>query len=381
MPISPDTMLRLMRQASLSAISEPRVLGVDDWAFHRSRRYGTILCDLELHRPVDLLPERSATILAAWLQRHPGIQIISRDRSGEYAKGASAGAPQARQVADRWHLLHNLVQAFEQALDRQHALLAEASQQLSSNILHASVPAPADSCTAANAVLPTIKLTQRQQLQEGRRARRQSLYRQVKEFQYQGMKLRKIAQQLRLSRCTVRRYARGEQFPERASRPKAVSSLDQFAGYLQRRWEEGCRSAAQLYREVKAQGFTGSSYMVRRRVAVWRDPADADHVTGSSPAATWDQSWRPSARSVAWLLLKPDKVRSTKQEAFLGALLQKCPELGENVSLIQEFRELLCHHNPDDLETWVELATEPQILREIKRFAQNLRQDWPAGRR
>ena len=195
-----------------------------------------------------------------------------------------------------------------------------------------------------------------QHLQEGRRIRRQSRYRLVKELQNQGLTLRKIAQQLRLSRCTVRRYARTEQFPDRASRPRATSSLDRFIEFLQRRWEEGCHSAAQLYREVKDQGFAGSSYMVRRRVAAWRDPADADHITGPTPTVKQGHTWRPSAPSVTWLLLKPEKVRSTEQETFLAALRQKWPELMENVALIQEFRELLCRHDPNDLETWVELA-------------------------
>jgi transposase len=382
MPISPDTMLRLMRQASLSMIAEPRVVGVDDWAFHRSQRYGTILCDLELHRPIDLLPERSASTLAAWLQRHPGIQIISRDRSGEYAKGASAGAPQARQVADRWHLLHNLIEAFEQALDRHHTLLAEVSKKALWLVPRVAadqkVPVAPGSCITDGAVPPTIELTRRQQLQEDRRTRRQSRYRQVKELQDQGLTLRKIAQQLRLSRCTVRRFARTEQFPDRALRPKTASLLDKFLVYLQRRWEEGCHSAAQLYREVRNQGFAGSQYMVRRRVAAWRDLAEAAHVTGQATMPKQAHAWRPSARSVTWLLLKPDKVHSTEQQAFLAALQEKWPELAENVILIQEFRQLLCRHNPDDLETWMGLAAEPSILPEIKRFAQNLRPDWPA---
>ena len=126
MPVSPATLLRLIRQTPLPVVSTPRVLGVDDWAFRRGQRYGTILCNLETHQLVDLLPERSAEVFAEWLHAHPGVEIISRDRGGEYSRGASLGAPEAKQVADRWHLVHNLIQAFEQAMSRQHALLAEA---------------------------------------------------------------------------------------------------------------------------------------------------------------------------------------------------------------------------------------------------------------
>src|SRR5262249_42136728 len=105
LPTSPDTLLRRVRRGPLSQQPAVRVLGVDDWAWKKGQRYGTILCDLERRRPVDLLPERSADSFAMWLKAHPGVEIISRDRGDEYIKGASQGAPRAVQVADRFHLL------------------------------------------------------------------------------------------------------------------------------------------------------------------------------------------------------------------------------------------------------------------------------------
>jgi len=148
--------------------------------------------------------------------------------------------------------------------------------------------------------------------------------------------------------------------------------------YLKRRWEEGCYTAAQLYREVKERGFSGSRYMVRRRVAAWRNLGSVAPGHGLPQVKTQEQGWRPSARGVTWLLLKPDKARSVEQQAFLVALQQRWPELPENVTLIQEFRSVLCQHHAADLEAWVALAGGPSILPEIKRFAQNLRQDWAA---
>lgn len=100
---SPDTLLRLIRATPDKALTTPRIVGVDDFAFRRRRTYGTILIDLEKRIPVDLLADREAATLAKWVQEHPGVEIISRDRGGDYAKGAKEGAPKARQGADRWH--------------------------------------------------------------------------------------------------------------------------------------------------------------------------------------------------------------------------------------------------------------------------------------
>lgn len=135
MPASGDTLLRLAKEGSISTIQAPQILGVDDFAFKRGRTYGTILVDLQTHRPIDLLRERTADALSLWLRAHPGVLIISRDRSSEYAHGASDGAPQARQVADRFHLLLNLREATERALKRVHAELIE--QQKASGHLQA----------------------------------------------------------------------------------------------------------------------------------------------------------------------------------------------------------------------------------------------------
>src|SRR5512135_2401814 len=121
--ISPDTLLRLVREQQESQVQTPRVLGVDDFSFCRRRSYGAILIDLERRIPIDLLPDREAETLKKCLLAHPGVEIISRDRGGAFAEGAKLGAPDAQQVADRWHVLANLSEALKTLFARKQALL------------------------------------------------------------------------------------------------------------------------------------------------------------------------------------------------------------------------------------------------------------------
>jgi transposase len=117
-PTSRMTLLRLVRALPEPAIETPQVLGVDEFAFRRGRRYGTIVIDGDDHHVIDLLEDPSAEALVGWLTEHPGAQVICRDRDGVYASAARRGAPAAMQVADRWHIVHNLVDALERVTVR-----------------------------------------------------------------------------------------------------------------------------------------------------------------------------------------------------------------------------------------------------------------------
>src|SRR5262249_23874841 len=123
MPTSGTTLLRRVRRTPLPGAEPPRVVGVDDWALRRGVRFGTILVDLERRRPIEVLADRSAEVVADWLGRHPGVELVARDRSTEYARGIAAGAPGATQVVDRWHLLRNVREAVERVIARHLACL------------------------------------------------------------------------------------------------------------------------------------------------------------------------------------------------------------------------------------------------------------------
>src|SRR5437899_9789734 len=239
MPVSVRTLLRLMRAAPVPETGSVRVLGVDDWARRKGRTYGTLLVNLETHRVLDLLPDRTAETLAAWLRTHPEIEVITRDRAGAYADGARQGAAQARQVADRFHLLKNVTDALERYLMRKHAALRRANQRpvtAEGAATEAVAPPPA----AADGLPPP--LTRIQHEQQERRARRHARYQEVMALRAQGHGMRSIARLLGLAKGTVQRFVRAEGFPERQPRAPRPTLLTPFEPYLQERWAAGCHN-------------------------------------------------------------------------------------------------------------------------------------------
>lgn len=138
---SRDTILRLVRQSHPSAQSAPHIIGLDDWARKRRLRYGTLICDLELGLPIDLLPDRSVKTVSAWLLKHPSIKVVSRDGSSEYASAIQKGAPQAVQVSDRWHLVKNLAACVSMQLTQSLTQLRRA-EQAEAKTLDGQQPSP-----------------------------------------------------------------------------------------------------------------------------------------------------------------------------------------------------------------------------------------------
>lgn len=372
MPTSPDTLLRRIRQTPLVHLGVPRVLGVDDWAVRQGQRYGTILCDLERRRPVDLLPERSADALSAWLRTRPGIEVISRDRGGYYAQGAAAGAPDAQQVADRWHLLHNLRDALVRLLDRCHADLRTAARAM------AAFQAPrAPPTSQASGSSTTSVLTRSQQLSQARRARRVQRYEQVLALSREGLSQRAIAKRIGLHRETVARFIHAGAFPERTTR-SYPTRVDAHADYLRQRWEAGCRNAAQLARELTRRGFNGSYHAVRRYLARWRY-GERQGPSPSSPAAT-AVAQTPSAKRVArWLLVEKENL-APEQRAFVEALIHCRGDLKHASRLAQAFARLVRQRRPDGLGNWMAHAIQPRVPRELRIFANGLRSDHDAVR-
>ena len=250
--VSGSTLLRELRcRARRAPVVAPRVLGIDDWAWRKGHRYGTILCDLESRRVIDLLPDREAATVATWLREHPGSEIVSRDRGGIYAQATRQAAPAAVQVADRWHLLRNLSEALKNALSPHHRLLTQVARSSTGETATVvAVPQPS---------VPPWEL----RAQQKNRDRRFSRYEEVRRLGQTGASHASIGRQLGLDHRTVRKFLRADIFPE-AQRSPRPGIVDPYAEYLDRRLEQGCRNISQLWRELREQGFTGQFNVVRR---------------------------------------------------------------------------------------------------------------------
>ena len=309
-PTSPDTLLRLVNRVSRLAEPRPvpRVLAVDDWSWRRARRYGTILVDLQRNAVVDLLPDRQAATLAEWLRQRPGVEIVARDRAGAYSDGIRQGAPNAVQVTDRWHLLRNLGDAVRAVVDRQHAAIRRMTRQIAEE---AAMSASTMASMATDPINP-IRPTAAEQRSQTAYARRQARYEEAARLKASGMSIKRIAAVLGAERKTIRRWLRAGgaalwRKPQRAGR------LGPYHDYLDRRWNEGCRNAAQLWRELVTLGFSGRPGTVRHWIGRWRKSEARAANLSTEPVVPIQP---PSARRLARLLMT-DETRPEVDPSFV----------------------------------------------------------------
>ncbi len=369
MAASPDTLLGLVRHTPLAAPPTPRVLGIDDFALRRGRTYGTLLIDLERHAVVDVLPDRDADSVARWLAAHPGVAVSSRDRSGVYADGARRGAPDATQVADRWHLLKNIGDALERLLGRQREALRAAAVPTP----HGVPPPEAPPASRADPVAPVAPpATIRPQETPGD-VRRRALHKGVHDLHGRGLSLSAIGRRVGLSRVTARKYLRAAACPARSARRTHLPALGQHETYLRERWVAGCDNAAQLWRELRARGFPGSAGAGRRYLGSWRTtprrPGRQQRRSAGPPPPR-----PPSPKQVRWWLLLPPARRTARQHAYLDRLLSGTAALHLAADLAREFGPLLRDRDLAALAPWLTRA-EARGLDELAACALSLRQD------
>jgi transposase len=346
--VSRSTLLRLVRAAPEPTTVTPTVLGVDDFALRRGRVYGTILVDMDSGKPIDLLPDRKTETLRDWLEQHPGVEVICRDRAGGYAEGAAAGALDAVQVADRWHLWHNLGEAVEKTVTRHHAL-REPEPETDQPAVVADVAAP-----------PTD--------QSRLVVRTRQRYAAILELRDAGYSISRIARELELERNTVRRFLRTEGLDELLAKTTSrLSVLDGFEPHLHRRWNEGCTDAARLFAEIREAGYRGSVLTVRRYLQPFR-------ATLTAPERPPSQL---KVRDVfGWIMRDPKKLDPDDQ-CRLQALLDRCPELNALAGHVRAFAEMIGELRGDRLDEWTD-KVEADDLPALDSFVGGIRRDHDA---
>jgi hypothetical protein len=323
LPQSDDTVPRNRKRhaADRRQTSTAWVVGIDDWAWQRGCRYGTIMVDLERREVVDVLSDRSADGAAQWLQQHPSVEIVSRDRCGLYADGARRGAPQARQVADRFHLLQNMRHTIEQQLSRAPSPARPP----------AATHAAADPCktVACDSRDPCAELAEHRQLgRAGRRALRTSMFDQVKALQARGDDIRAIACRTELDWRTVEEWSWLEELPPRDIMGPKLATSSTFQDHLSRRLAEGCTSGRTLLPGIRRLGYAGSFSHLEGRLCQWRKAVRsgaADVCTLAAPAETLEAGvastgYLASPIVAAALCVKPRGLLTTSQAVKVDAL-------------------------------------------------------------
>jgi transposase len=351
--VSGSSLLRQLRcRARRMPVVAPRVLGIDDWAWRKGHRYGTILCDLESRKVIDLLPDRESATVAAWLGQHPGSEIVSRDRGGIYAQAACKAAPNALQVADRWHLLRNLSEALKNALGPHHRLLTQAATSGTGEASTVFLPPQ-----------PSVPPWE-WRAQQKNRERRFSRYEEVQRLGKTGASHAAIGRQLGLDHRTVRKFLRAATFPE-AQRSPRPGIVDPYADYLDQRLEQGCRNVSRLWRELRERGFTGQLNIVRR----WLRCRRGFHPI-SAAAMPRKASPRMSVRQTVWHILKG----TASAKGYLEKLFQASPEISALAQLAREFFRIIRERDLTALMPWIESANATPLAS----FARHLAKDQDA---
>jgi transposase len=368
LPTSPDTLLRRVKAAPLPAYPTPRVLGVDDFAFRKGTTYGTILIDLERRRTIDLLADRTAETLAEWLRRHPGVQVVSRDRASAYAQAAATAAPDATQVADRFHLLMNVRDAAERVLARHTTVIRDtlrAADEATPSPTEAPPPSPA----------PPRPPSPRQQAVAGRRERRRQRYEEARRMHDEGHSLRAIARALRMSSKTVIRYLRSECVPDWRPGRTAPSGLDRYREFIDRRVGEGCCNARVLHRQLIALGYAGGYDPVRRAIRRRTDRDGRSRASGPIRVRTEI----PTARRLSFEVVRRPSERKEQAARWVGRLRVAGGGVQTTIELTERFGELVRGRSAQGLGAWLEQA-EASGLPEFCGLARSIRQDEAAVR-
>ena len=350
---TPRAILRLMHALPLPPIVDPQVIGLDEWAWKRGQHYGAIIVDLERKKPIALLPDRSQQTVAHWLKRHPTIKIVARDRSKEFAAAIKEALPHARHVVDRWHLAKNLTQHLDKVVSARWKHLAKA---------------------VGEAGTPSQPVSVSSLARQPRQAQGEARYQQMRAYHEAGVPTKTIAKRLGVGQRTIQHWLAQAHGPYGGPRKPRRSPLDWSTRYLRGRWEAGEHNGTLLWEELKAQGYTGSSRSVYRRLATWRAHPRKMGLPASSeslPHSPFEDV--TPGKLIGWMVARPGSLSQAAQ-AQLDQITQTDEILTQARELTHGFLDLIRYHSSKGLESWLNDVHASRI-REFLTFARSVERD------
>ncbi len=366
MPVSPSTVLRIIKQIEIISIPVTSgIIGIDDWAFRKGNNYGTVVVDLESREVIDLLPDRESNTLANWLRVHPEVTVISRDRAGPYALGAKIGAPQAIQVADRFHLLMNLGEATKRVFQSKRKELKEAYKIYNTPLI---VKDPKEKLIETTA----ITIEEHKIIPTTTNIKRQYIFEKVKELRQAGKSIKAIAKTLKAHRQTVKKYINADEYPKREY--KQNIQFDSYIEYLLHESNQG-KTKKELHQAIVNMGFKGKYTQFcfnLNRISEEKYPglSSGRSITQLTPIRTWSP-----ARLSMMLYIDPKQLNIHDNE-FLNLLFDKYPEIKRLEQLVKNFKDLFINKQDGQLKIWIEQAMHPESV--LQNFASNLKKDFNA---
>jgi transposase len=384
MPVRDDTILRHLRRMASQVDNQPpaRIIGIDDWSWRKSWRYGTIIVDLERRKVMDILEDRSVTSVAQWLKRHPSIEVVSRDRCGLYAQAAREGAPQASQVADRFHLIQNLRLAIEEQMSLSgratgRALLPDEGidNDYDDRALHEQAPGT----------------RWPDQLRRTHRQSRKEVFETVHALSKEGLTCSEIARRTGYGSRSIAKWLTFETPPDRRRGALQPTSPLYFEAFLIQGWRDGNRRGRHLFHDIKHRGYTGSFSNLERLLASWRraERPEADEEKFDAAPARIELSDRApdnvpvrdpqtghliSPIVAATLCIKPRGALTIDQARKVDALKQGSRTFAVLRSFAMQFRGIFRGRTPAKLDHWIGDAIHSGLAF-LARFARVLRRD------
>jgi transposase len=362
---TPPSLLRHLMQLPAPLTRAVRVLGVDDFAWKKRHRYGTLLVDLERRKIVEVLADRESATLEQWLSTRPEVEVVSRDRGKEYTKAATEAAPQAQQVVDRFHLVRNLAEVLEKILAHCRAEIRQAdSAQPSEPKAGEEVPRPLPTAASWQQRTPAHV----EQAHQARQASRDDRFRQILELRAHGLTQAAIARRIGMSERAVRNWLKRGAAPTGKRQFRRRSVFDPYAEYVLQRWQAGIHEAKQLYEEIRAQGFAGTVRIVQRFVQALTDEPS------STPLPPATAAERFSANKMTWLFIRDPKQLTREEQAELELVCQRSATAQKTYQLTQQFMSMLRLRHGQEFEHWVQ-AVEMSQIPELERFTRGLLKD------